>query len=129
MTSGSVQMECKEPIAVVEQFVEFINQQNLEGLANLTAKRYRFVDVNGLVYKFSGPESVKRSWEEYFSAHPDYRIHVDQILLGGCGVAVFGRTTGSHFPTEVEAGQTLLWVAQVKGGLVEEWRIYAGTED
>ena len=47
----------------------------------------------------------------------------------GDGVAIIGKTTGSHLPPEVEERETLLWTAEVHEGLVSEWRIYSDEEE
>lgn len=67
--------------------------------------------------------------EGYFAPYPDYKIHVHHVLVGGNGVAIVDRTTGSHIPPEVEERETLLWTAKVRDGLVSEWRIYSNEEE
>ena len=51
------------------------------------------------------------------------------ILTGGNGVAIVGRTTGSHVPPEVEEKETAFWTAQVRDGLAAERRIYSDIEE
>jgi len=46
-------------------------------------------------------------------------------LQSGDSVAVIGGTTGSHVPPSIEANETLVWTAEVREGLIVEWRIYA----
>jgi len=48
---------------------------------------------------------------------------------GGNGVAIIGKTTGSHVPPEVEENETVLWTAEIRGGLVAEWRIFSDIEE
>jgi limonene-1,2-epoxide hydrolase len=121
-------MNESSPSSVVVQFVEYINEANLSGIASLTAGEYTFTDVAGDVYIFRGAEAVKRSWDEYLSAYPGYKIHVHRVLVGGNGVAIIGRTTGSHVAAEIEENETVLWIAEVQDGLVAEWRIYSDHE-
>jgi limonene-1,2-epoxide hydrolase len=116
------------PSSAVLKFVEFINEANLEGIASLTAEEYTFTDVAGDVYIFRGAEAIKASWDEYLSAYPNYKIHVHRVLAGGNGVAIIGRTTGSHVAPEIEEKETVLWTAEVRDGLVAEWRIYSDQE-
>ena len=71
----------------------------------------------------------RQGWEDYFTSNPDYRIHVERVLIGGDGVAIIGRTTGSHVQPEVEEHETVLWTAEIRGGLVSEWRIYTDIEE
>jgi hypothetical protein len=121
-------MDKVRPSSVALQFVERINQGDLEGIASLTSEEYTFTDTAGRVYFFRGKDAIKRSWDEYLSAYPDYKIHVHQVLIGGNGVAIIGKTSGSHVPPEIEEEETVLWVAQVLDGLVSEWRIYSDEE-
>jgi ketosteroid isomerase-like protein len=68
-------------------------------------------------------------WHDYFSAYPKYRIHVHRVLTSGNGVAIIGKTTGSHVSPEVETKETVLWTAETRDGLVAEWRIYSDIEE
>ena len=115
--------------AVALSFVDSINSGDLEGIASLTARRYKFTDSAGRVYVFDGEEAVKQSWNEYLSAYPEYKIHVQQVLTSGKGVAILGRTSGSHVPPEIERGELVLWVAEFEKGFVSEWRIYSTRPD
>lgn len=44
-------------------------------------------------------------------------------------MAIIGKTTGSHVPPEVEEKETVLWTAEIRNGLVAEWRIYSDIEE
>ena len=39
-------------------------------------------------------------------------------------MAIIGKTTGSQVPPEIEEEETVLWTAEIRGGLVAEWRLY-----
>ena len=120
--------ECSPTSSIVLRFVEYINAGDLEGIASLTSEEYQFTDIPGRVHIFRGEEAIKRSWAEYLSAFPNYKIHVHRVLEGGNGVAIVGQTTGSHVPPEIEEKGTVLWTAEVRDGLVSEWRIYSDEE-
>lgn len=107
----------------VLRFVECINAGDAEALMNLQTDDFIFIDMSGNV--FTG----RQSWDDYFTSYPDYRIHVDRIVTSGDGVAIIGRTTGSHVPSEVEEHMSWLWTVEVWGGLVAEWRIYSDVEE
>ena len=114
--------------SVVLQFVEFINTQDLEGLASLTADQFIFTDSSGRVHQWNREGAVQECWLGYFKPFPEYQIHVQQVLTGGEGVAIIGQTSGSHVSAEIEARSTVLWVAGLQDGLVSDWRIYATDE-
>ncbi len=104
-------------------FVECINTGDPEALKAYQTEDFAFIDMSGEVARGI------QGWEDYFTSYPDYRIHVEKILIGGDGVAIIGRTTGSHVLPEVEEHETVLWTAEIQGRLVSEWRIYTDTEE
>ncbi|MGC1121576.1 MAG: nuclear transport factor 2 family protein [Candidatus Methanofastidiosia archaeon] len=108
---------------VALEFVEAINSGDPERLIALQTEDFAFIDMSGDI------EHGQQGWSDYFSAHPEYRIHVQQVLIGGKGVAIIGRTSGSHVPPDVEAEETVLWTAEIRNGLVSEWRIYTDIEE
>jgi ketosteroid isomerase-like protein len=114
--------------SIVLKFVEYVNSQDLEGLAALTADEFIFTDASGRVHKWDREGAVQECWVGYFRPFPDYKIHAQQVLTGGDGVAIIGQTSGSHVPAEIEARSTVLWIAGLQDGLVSEWRIYATDE-
>jgi len=103
-------------------FVECINAGNPEALKAHQTEDFAFTDMSGEV------TWGRQGWEDYFTSYPDYRIHVERVLICGDGVAIIGRTTGSHIPPEVEEHETVLWTAEIRGELVSEWRIYTDIE-
>jgi len=113
------------PESVVLRFIDAINTGDLEVLAALTAPRYTFIDMAGDVYVVEGAEAVKASWNEYLSAVPEYRILVDHVMRSGSGVAIVGRTTGSHLDPNVERNEVVLWVAELADDRIAKWRIYS----
>jgi len=111
------------PKSVALKFVEVINAGNSEELVKLQTEDFTLIDMGGDVYR------GRDGWQDYFSDNPNYRIHVQHVLASGNGVAIIGRTTGSHLPPEVEEKETVLWTAEIRDGLVAEWRIYSDIEE
>ena len=111
------------PKSVALKFVEVINAGNSEELVKLQTEDFALIDMGGNVYR------GRDGWLDYFSANPDYQIHVQHVLTSGNGVAIIGKTTGSHLPPEVEERETVLWTAEIRDGLVAEWRIYSDIEE
>jgi len=114
-----------KPTSIVRRFVECINAADIDGIAALTAPTYTFTDMEGDVYVITGKASVRASWNEYLSAHPQYRILVDRVLRSGEGVALVGRTTGSHLSPGVEESELVLWIAELQNDRICAWRIYS----
>ncbi|TRO46449.1 nuclear transport factor 2 family protein [Candidatus Bathyarchaeota archaeon] len=109
--------------AAILKFVECINAGDPSALMAHQTDDFTFIDMSGNV--FTG----RQGWEDYFASYPDYKIHVDRIVTGGDGVAIIGRTTGSHVAPNVEEYEAVLWTAEIRDGLVAEWRIYTDLED
>jgi len=109
--------------SVALKLVEVINAGDSEALVKLQTEDFTFIDMEGDVY------CGRDGWEGYFSAYPEYKIHVKQVLTGGNGVAIIGKTTGSHVAPEIEEKETVLWIAEIRDGLVAKWRIYSDIEE
>ena len=112
----------KTPKSVALRFVGVVNAGDSKALIKLQTEDFTLIDMAG--DEFRGRDG----WQGYFSAYPKYKIHVQHVLMSGNGVAIIGKTTGSHVPPEVEEHEMVLWTAEIRDGLVAEWRIYATQE-
>jgi len=61
-------------------------------------------------------------WQQFFTALPDYRNALDELLVSEDTVTARGR---SYCATEKLNGPAL-WRARVKAGLIVEWRVTRG---
>lgn len=113
----------KEPKSIALKFVKIINDGNSEELIKLQTEDFTMVDAEGDIYR------GRDDWSGYFSSYPEYKIHVQHVLTGGNSVAIIGRTTGSQVPSKLEEKETVLWTAEIRDGLVREWRIYSDIEE
>ena len=104
--------------SVALKFVEAINNGDSKALIRLQTKDFTLVDAEGGVFR------GRDGWEGYFADYPKYKIHIQKVLTGGNGVAIIGKTTGSQVQPEIEAKETVLWTADIRDGLVAEWRLY-----
>jgi hypothetical protein len=107
------------PRSVVLQIIEMINQGNLQGITSFVSEKVVFTDILGRVYQ------EKDFMENYLLAFPEYKIRVHHALQGGNGVAILGKTSGSHVPSQVEEHEWLVWTAELEDGLISMWRIYS----
>jgi ketosteroid isomerase-like protein len=113
-------MAATSPTEIVRAFIAHVNDGDLRGIASSLPDTIMFIDAPGRVHR-----GDKNFMAGYLSEFPDYRIHARTILQSGDSVAVIGGTTGSHVPPSIEANETLVWTAEVREGLIVEWRIYA----
>ncbi|MGB3715883.1 MAG: nuclear transport factor 2 family protein [Candidatus Promineifilaceae bacterium] len=113
-------MSEKTPFSVVLRYIQFVNEGDLEGIASMTSSDLKFTDYAGDVFQ------EEDFMQKYMVNFPEYQIHVHHALQGGDGIAIIGKTSGSHVEPEVEEREILLWTAEVINGLIAEWRIYKG---
>jgi uncharacterized protein (TIGR02246 family) len=112
-------------------FVEAINAHDPERLTALMAEDHVFVDSDGT--RQSGTDRLRQSWRGYFALVPDYRIHVEETLVQGPTVALFGEAEGTfaregRLETEDHWRVPAAWRALVRGGKVAVWQVYVNPE-
>ena len=78
-----------------------------------------------------GREANVEAWRGYAAGFPEYVIYPRQIAEVDGTVAVLGTTTGSHLglANEQERRLTLIWVADVQGGLLRSWTLVEDSAD
>ena len=119
----TLQVLDQSPESVALKFVEVINAGDSDRLIKLQTEDFTLIDMEGDINR------GRQGWPDYFSSYPEYKIHVHNVLTSGNGVAIIGKTTGSHVPPEVEEKETVLWTAEIQDSLVSEWRLYSDIEE
>lgn len=108
---------------VALQFVECINNQDLEGLVSLMTEGFTMITDEG--DPEIGREVMREGFRGYFADYPEYKIHVEKVARSGNDIAIIGKTTGSHIPPAIEEKETVIWIARIEDDLVAEWRIFS----
>ena len=110
-------MNTRDPKLTALQFNEYINRQDVEGLASLMTEGHTFIDRKGEVD--AGKESMTRGWTHFFQQFPDYRNTFTRVESRGDLVILLG------FATWTEGGSPdhAIWTARIEDDLVAEWRI------
>jgi ketosteroid isomerase-like protein len=111
-------MDSSQLILTALRFNEKINQQDLEGLAELMTEDHTFIDSDGAITK--GKIAMKESWRNFFERYPDYRNTFTCVTVQDKVVVMVGYSTCSYKPL---AGPNI-WTAKICGGRVSEWRVY-----
>ena len=116
------------PIELVLQFLEGINQHDADKLAELMTEDHVFIDSLGQSVR--GREKMRTGWQSYFAFCPDYWVTHEEIFQHGNLVAVFGAAGGTIAAngklTEENKWRAMsAWLATVDGQQVREWRVYA----
>jgi uncharacterized protein (TIGR02246 family) len=120
-----------DPIAIVHKFVAAINAHDLDALAALMSDDHTFVDAFG--ESWQGRSTMRRAWKGYLEWFPDYTIIVDETLVSGDTVAMFGKATGTYavegnLPPENHWELPAAWKGVVKDGQVSHWQVYADNQ-
>ncbi len=110
-----------DDIETVLEFLNRINQRDVDKLAELMTEDHVFVDSLG--NQVRGREKMRGGWRGYYSMCPDYRVSHEEVFRNANMVAVFGAAGGTiqGHPWRTPAA----WLAAVQKGLVKEWRVYA----
>ena len=117
-------MNASNPEEVTLRFVERINDRDWKGLVDMMTEDFTFIGPEeGDVVE--GRDTMGQGFREYFEEYPEYRIRVSKVTRSAGGVAIVGQTSGSHVPAEIEAKETVVFVATIRDGLVSEWRIFS----
>jgi len=113
------------------EFVEKINEQDVDGICDLMSDDFIFVDsMGGSMY---GRDAMKQAWRDYFAMFPDYEISITHILQQENIIAILGTAKGTYAVRgklhqdnswEVRAA----WKAKVEDDQVKEWHVYADLE-
>ena len=112
-------MKNMSPHTLVTDFIAYVNQGDIDKVNSYISPEIIFTDIQGRVYY--EPEFM----ENYLRSFPNYKIHINHVLQGGDGVAVIGHTSGSHVSPDIEENEVLIWTAELRDGLITEWRIYS----
>jgi uncharacterized protein (TIGR02246 family) len=123
---NSESVEC-----VARAFVNAINHQSVEGIADLMTEDHVFVDSLGT--RIDGKQRMKAGWEGYFRMVPDYTIVIDETLVDGAVVVMLGTAQGTYSTDGVLRPENrwstpATWRVLTRGPFVAEWRIYADNE-
>ena len=116
---------------VFEEFVDVINDHDVEGLASLMTNDHKFIDAAGNT--FSGKENMKDGWKMYFKSFPDYWIEIERITEKDDEVFGFGWASGTH-AGHITGDQNhyfkipAAFRAQIAGEKVKLWQVYADTK-
>ena len=117
-------MDERDPKLVVLLFNECINNQDINGLSDLMAEDYVFIDSSDDYYA-DGKEAMVSGWQEFFDLYPDYQNHFSMVLSRENLVLVAGHSTCSYRNLDGPA----LWTAKIDNDLVAEWRVYLDTAE
>lgn len=105
------------------KFNNCINNQDIEGLAELMTDGHEFIDSeNNRIY---GKENNIKNWQNFFELFPFYRNIFEKITSDNDTVFMEGYSVCSD---EILNNVKAIWVAKTGQNKVKEWRIYNDTK-
>jgi uncharacterized protein (TIGR02246 family) len=115
---------------IVLQFVERINSHDVEGILDLMADDYRFINSAGDTFR--GKAFMRATWRAHFVQYPDFQIRADRVLADDEAVAIFGTAQGTY----ARDGQILeenhwevpaAFLGIAKDGKMLHWQVFSDT--
>lgn len=116
------------PIDAALLFVSAVNHHDVDALASLMTADHVFENSEGTAVR--GREKMREAWQRYFAMFPDYAIKIRRVFESGPSVALFGSARGTWRPDGVVRSEAsweipAAWEAEIRGGRVAVWRVYA----
>jgi len=80
-------------VQIVKNFVDAINEQNVDRICSLMTDDHKFIDSHG--NEVVGKDQMRTAWIGYFHLFPDYKIEITDSFFNGNTVAMFGFAEGT----------------------------------
>jgi len=123
MSTPDTNLNPVDPKLIALQFNEYINRQDVDGLASLMTQGHTFIDRKGQIDR--GKAVMTKGWIDFFRSFPQYRNTFERVESRGDLVVLYGYATWKVGADPDYA----IWTARIEGGLVAEWCIYEDTEE
>jgi ketosteroid isomerase-like protein len=88
-------------------FIDRINAHDVDGVIDLMAEDYKFVNSAGDT--FQGREMMRDTWREQFKLYPDFKIKIQQTVADEHGVGIFGMSLGTYSPPDGHVDEENHW--------------------
>jgi ketosteroid isomerase-like protein len=116
--------------ATVLEFVERINAHDVEGILDLMAEDYRFINSAGDTFR--GKTFMRATWRAHFVQYPDFQIRAQRVLADDEAVGIFGWAQGTYTrdgqileENHWEVPAAFLGIAQ--NGKMTHWQVFSDT--
>jgi hypothetical protein len=116
-------MNTKDPKLIALEFNEYINNRDLEKLANLMTDNHEFKDRVGNIYH--SKSKMIEAWRNFFESNQNYK----NIFLAIFSEDNIVKIIGYAYWSEENKHDPALWVVKIENDLVSEWNIYFDSEE
>jgi ketosteroid isomerase-like protein len=104
-------------------FVAAINAHDPDAIVARCSAKHAFVDSLG--NSVTGIVRLRQAWQWYFGVFPDYRIEVDELLVGPTCALLTGSASATHVTSGGNWSIPAAWKAKVVSGHMTHWQVYA----
>lgn len=116
---------------VFDDFVDAINEHNVEKLYSLMTEDHKFIDSYG--NEVSGKDKMRAGWIGYFQWFPDYKVEITDLFIENNIIGAFGFASGSfNKKGNKEPGNYFripaAWKVIIGNNKIELWQVYADTK-
>ena len=116
---------------VFDDFVDAINEHNVEKLYSLMTEDHKFIDSYG--NEVSGKDKMRSGWIEYFHWFPDYNIEITDLFIENNTIAAFGFAGGSFQGSKYNYLENYFripaaWKVTIENDKIKLWQVYADTK-
>jgi ketosteroid isomerase-like protein len=116
---------------VFDDFVDAINEHNVEKLHSLMTEDHKFIDSYG--NEVSGKDKMRSGWIEYFHWFPDYNIEITDLFIENNTIAAFGFAGGSFQGRKYNYLENYFripaaWKVTIENDKIKLWQVYADTK-
>ena len=116
---------------VFDDFVDAINEHNVEKLYSLMTEDHKFIDSYG--NEVSGKDKMRSGWIEYFHWFPDYNIEITELFIENNIIAAFGFASGGFKKKESNGPDNYFripaaWKVIIENNKIKQWQVYADTK-
>ena len=114
-------MNKRDPKLTALQFNEYINNQDIKGLASLMSNDHIFIDRHGDRYS-----DMVNGWMDFFENFPTYKNYFTRVESHNNLVILIGYAIWSKDSLERDYA---IWTARIENDLLVKWQIYEDTDE
>ena len=117
--------------SIVSQFIEAINQQDVNRIFELISEDHVFINSHGK--STSGKQNMKQAWKSYFDFFPDYTIEVTEVIESEGVVGVFGWASATYMNKRNKQDSNYwrlpcAWKGVVANKKLRVWQVFSDTK-
>ena len=125
-------MKSKTAIEVVMDFIQAINDHNVDQIYNLMPDDHIFIDGAGT--RHEGKAGMKEGWQAYYDMFPDYKVEITDIIENDTIVGLFGFANATYKNIKDESNSNFwripaAWKGIVKNNKIKHWQVYCDYTD